>query len=46
MMATYDGLAAYAMLVLGIDVDQISDLFVETILKGLEENNDKVSRSH
>ena len=35
MMAAYDGLAAYAMLIPGIDLDQTSQVFVETLLRGL-----------
>jgi AcrR family transcriptional regulator len=36
MMAAYDGLAAYVMLVPNLDIDRISQTFVETLLKGLE----------
>jgi len=35
MMATYDSLAVYAMVVPGMDVDRISQVFVETLLSGL-----------
>lgn len=35
-MAAYDGLAAYVMLMPGLDIDQISQAFVETLLGGLE----------
>ena len=36
MMAVYDGLAAYAMMIPDIDIDRASQVFVETLLKGLE----------
>jgi len=35
MMATYDSLAVYAMVVPGMDVGRISQVFVETLLSGL-----------
>lgn len=35
MMAAYDGLAAYIMLMPGLDLDRISQVFVETLLDGL-----------
>jgi AcrR family transcriptional regulator len=35
MMAAYDGLAAYIMLMPGLDLDRISQVFVETLLGGL-----------
>ncbi len=35
IMATYDGLAAYTMLVPDIDLAEISEVFVETLLTGL-----------
>ena len=35
MMAAYDGLAAYAMLIPDIDVDRAGQVFVETLLSGL-----------
>jgi AcrR family transcriptional regulator len=35
MMAAYDGLAAYAMLIPGLDLDRISEVFIETLLSGL-----------
>jgi AcrR family transcriptional regulator len=35
MMAAYDGLAAYIMLMPGLDLDRISHVFVETLLGGL-----------
>jgi hypothetical protein len=38
MMAAYDGLAAYAMLMPGLDLDRISEVFAETLLSGLAAN--------
>ena len=35
MMATYDGLAVYAMMMPDIDVDRVSRAFIETLLNGL-----------
>jgi AcrR family transcriptional regulator len=35
MMAAYDGLAAYIMLMPDLDLDRISQVFVETLLGGL-----------
>jgi AcrR family transcriptional regulator len=35
MMAAYDGLAAYIMLMPGLDLDRISQVFVEALLGGL-----------
>jgi TetR/AcrR family transcriptional repressor of uid operon len=35
LMATYDGLAAYAMLMPDLDLGQISQAFIETVLTGL-----------
>jgi AcrR family transcriptional regulator len=35
MMAAYDGLAAYMMLMPGLDLAAISEVFVETLLAGL-----------
>lgn len=35
MMAAYDGLAAYAMLIPDVDVDRAGDVFVKTLLSGL-----------
>ncbi|MEJ2734170.1 MAG: TetR/AcrR family transcriptional regulator [Anaerolineae bacterium] len=35
LMAAYDGLAAYMVLVPGLDVEAISGTFVETLLEGL-----------
>jgi AcrR family transcriptional regulator len=35
MMAAYDGLAAYVMLMPDLDLDRISQVFVETLLDGL-----------
>ena len=36
IMAAYDGLAAYDMMMPDLDMDRISEAFVETLLKGLE----------
>jgi AcrR family transcriptional regulator len=36
MMAAYDGLAAYVMLIPNLDIARISQAFIETLLKGLE----------
>ena len=36
IMAAYDGLAAYDMMMPDLDMDRISETFVETLLKGLE----------
>jgi AcrR family transcriptional regulator len=36
MMAAYDGLAAYSMLVPGLDLGSVSNAFVGTLLTGLE----------
>jgi AcrR family transcriptional regulator len=36
VMAAYDGLAAYVMFVPDLDLGRISQVFVETLLKGLE----------
>jgi AcrR family transcriptional regulator len=36
MMAAYDGLAAYIMLMPDINLERVSGAFVETLLKGLE----------
>ena len=35
LMATYDGLVAYVALVPGIDLERVSEMFVETLLSGL-----------
>ena len=35
MMATYDGLAAYIMLMPDLDLERVSQVFVETLLSGL-----------
>lgn len=35
IMAAYDGLAAYMLLLPELDVDRISDVFVETLLSGI-----------
>ena len=35
LMATYDGLVAYVALVPGIDLERVSEVFVETLLSGL-----------
>jgi AcrR family transcriptional regulator len=39
MMAAYDGLAAYIMLMPGLDMAGISQTFVETLLNGLENDH-------
>jgi AcrR family transcriptional regulator len=36
MMAAYDGLAVYNMMIPDIDIDKISQTFIETLLKGLQ----------
>ena len=36
LLATYDGLAAYGMLMPETNLVQISDVFAETLLSGLE----------
>jgi len=36
MMATYDGLAIYITLIPAIDLERVSQVFVETLLSGLE----------
>jgi hypothetical protein len=35
IMAAYDGLAAYDMMIPDLDMDRISETFIETLLKGL-----------
>ncbi len=35
IMAAYDGLAAYGMFLPGMNLEQISEAFIETLLKGL-----------
>jgi AcrR family transcriptional regulator len=35
VMAAYDGLAAYDMMIGGLDLDRISNVFAETLLSGL-----------
>lgn len=35
IMAAYDGLAAYVMLIPGLDLERVSEVFVETLLGGL-----------
>ncbi|MBN1810651.1 MAG: TetR/AcrR family transcriptional regulator [Anaerolineae bacterium] len=35
IMAAYDGLAAYDMMMSGLDLDKISETFIEALLKGL-----------
>jgi hypothetical protein len=35
LLAAYDGLAAYDMFLPGLDLAEISDVFVETLLSGL-----------
>jgi AcrR family transcriptional regulator len=36
IMAAYDGLAAYDMMIPNLDMDKISETFIEALLKGLE----------
>jgi len=36
IMAAYDGLAAYVMMMLDLNLDRVSEVFVETLLSGLE----------
>lgn len=36
IMAAYDGLAVYSMMIPDIDIDKISKTFIETLLKGLQ----------
>jgi AcrR family transcriptional regulator len=36
IMAAYDGLAAYDMMIPDLDMDKISETFIEALLKGLE----------
>jgi len=36
MMAAYDGLAIYNMMIPDMDIDKISKAFIETLLKGLQ----------
>ena len=40
MMAAYDGLAAYGMLIPDLDIERISEVFVETLLSGLIPDGD------
>jgi AcrR family transcriptional regulator len=40
IMAAYDGLAAYDMMMPDLDMDRISETFIETLLKGLEANGE------
>ena len=40
VMAAYDGLAAYALLMPDMDVDGISQVFIETLLRGLASRMD------
>ena len=35
IMAAYDGLAAYVMMMLDLNLDRVSEVFVETLLSGL-----------
>ena len=35
IMSTYDGLAAYAMMIPDIDIDRVGGVFVDTLLNGL-----------
>jgi len=39
MMAAYDGLAVYNMMIPDMDIDKISKTFIETLLKGLQIDN-------
>ena len=36
IMAAYDGLAAYVMMMSDLNLDRVSEAFVETLLSGLE----------
>lgn len=45
MMAAYDGLAAYIMLMPDLDLGRVSQVFVETILSGLQIDKPEVGRS-
>ena len=36
VMAAYDSLAAYAMLMPDLDLERVSEVFIETLLSGLE----------
>ena len=36
ILAAYDGLAAYDMMMPDLDMDRISETFVETLLQGLQ----------
>ena len=42
IMAAYDGLAAYDMMMPDLDMDEISEAFVETLLKGLMEDGESM----
>jgi AcrR family transcriptional regulator len=41
LMAAYDALAAYAMLMPDIDLDRVSQVFVETLLRGLQNGTER-----
>jgi AcrR family transcriptional regulator len=41
MMAAYDGLAAYHMMMPDIEIEQVSEGFIEALLKGLEADGDE-----
>jgi TetR/AcrR family fatty acid metabolism transcriptional regulator len=36
ILAAYDGLAVYVMMKLDLDLDQVSETFIETLLRGLQ----------
>jgi TetR/AcrR family fatty acid metabolism transcriptional regulator len=40
IMTAYDGLAAYDMMIPNLDMDKISETFIETILKGVAADGD------
>ncbi|MFL7791919.1 MAG: TetR/AcrR family transcriptional regulator, partial [Anaerolineae bacterium] len=40
IMTAYDGLAAYDMMIPNLDMDKISETFIETLLKGLVADGD------
>jgi AcrR family transcriptional regulator len=41
IMAAYDGLAAYHMMMPNIDVDRVSEGFIEALMKGLKANGQR-----
>jgi AcrR family transcriptional regulator len=41
LMAAYDALAAYAMLMPDIDLDRVSQVFAETLLRGLQNSTER-----